>query len=345
MTLTQPATDEFSPFSNKGKDSELFWENKENTCSQISGASPFARRLSMPSNNISPDATPTWKGIKPDPLAFRSTGFLSKKTRLLGKNSEASTPTPNTPSKKMHSKVLLQYTPQIVQSTIKQSIGTPRRNSLLSKAPENNKWVEDVFESQAIRRPGIEEEQTDEDGSPNPSTPHPGHAHNIFQTPLYVRSSSPPFDPQQSPASPSSPLDQRKSFNLYSSPIREDDDRNSMIFDDNDNDENEMAMSPLLLFTRNDEKQNFSSEMRGVSSSIFIWRTMFPHILDKHFFSQQDRNELLNCDFNDKEDYFLKHYEIVESLGSGSFADVYKTRRRDDGLFSAVKKTRTPFQG
>jgi hypothetical protein len=45
------------------------------------------------------------------------------------------------------------------------------------------------------------------------------------------------------------------------------------------------------------------------------------------------------------EDYLTKTFEMIQKIGSGSFADVFKVRERTTGRLFAVKKTRQPFMG
>ena len=44
-------------------------------------------------------------------------------------------------------------------------------------------------------------------------------------------------------------------------------------------------------------------------------------------------------------DFFAENFELLQQIGSGSFADVFKVRSRKDGQLYAVKKTRYPFTG
>ena len=45
------------------------------------------------------------------------------------------------------------------------------------------------------------------------------------------------------------------------------------------------------------------------------------------------------------ENYLMKTFEVLEKIGSGSFADVFKVSERTTGHQFAVKKTRQPFVG
>jgi hypothetical protein len=45
------------------------------------------------------------------------------------------------------------------------------------------------------------------------------------------------------------------------------------------------------------------------------------------------------------ENYLTKTFEVLEKIGSGSFADVFKVSERTTGHLFAVKKTRQPFVG
>lgn len=44
-------------------------------------------------------------------------------------------------------------------------------------------------------------------------------------------------------------------------------------------------------------------------------------------------------------DYFESHFEIIDVLGSGSFSDVFRVRRKEDGRSFALKRSKQPFTG
>ncbi|KAJ8659929.1 hypothetical protein O0I10_004522 [Lichtheimia ornata] len=78
-----------------------------------------------------------------------------------------------------------------------------------------------------------------------------------------------------------------------------------------------------------------------------------PRFLTNHYF---ETNGPKSCDMDEempdekehpmcKESYLDTNFVLMDRLGSGEFADVYKARRRDSNTLLAIKRTKHPFAG
>jgi membrane-associated tyrosine/threonine-specific cdc2-inhibitory kinase len=83
-----------------------------------------------------------------------------------------------------------------------------------------------------------------------------------------------------------------------------------------------------------------------------IWNTPFAHFLDFEYFKQLEEtatsNEYIIPNGKDDNNYFDAHFSILENLGHGSSARVYKVGNYEDHhhpKFYAVKITKFPFIG
>lgn len=71
--------------------------------------------------------------------------------------------------------------------------------------------------------------------------------------------------------------------------------------------------------------------------------TLYPQILDKDYFIHGPSVAISNT--TAYSDYFEDTFVIMQVIGSGEFAQVYKVKSKLDGFIYAVKKSKTAFNG
>jgi serine/threonine protein kinase len=110
-------------------------------------------------------------------------------------------------------------------------------------------------------------------------------------------------------------------------------------------------------------EQNDSNDSTWFGSSTSFrhasW-TLFPHFLHPVYFNYHDSNQIQQITsfplFNtasesnqeallSSQDYFVDRFEILDILGNGSFANVFKVQDRISKLVYAIKRTNRPFAG
>jgi hypothetical protein len=131
-----------------------------------------------------------------------------------------------------------------------------------------------------------------------------------------------------------------------------------------ESDDDDANLMPNLLFSSNSDTEkpsSLDSNRTENTSGTFVtfnnhlainlpWRSLYPHLLGRQYFENARSSgcwDIPNVDLEqaDHEDYFFKRFDIIETLGKGSFADVFKVKCKDTGQVSAIKKTRHSFQG
>ncbi|ORX57584.1 hypothetical protein DM01DRAFT_1229880 [Hesseltinella vesiculosa] len=81
-----------------------------------------------------------------------------------------------------------------------------------------------------------------------------------------------------------------------------------------------------------------------------LYLTVWPHFLNMDYFDQHDAKDRSQIDPEDDDvshttfAYFDTKFTVIEKLGSGEYADVWKVKPRDSEQVYAVKKLKTSFQ-
>lgn len=251
------------------------------------------------------DSTP-WRLPKPHPNAFASTGTLQKKHRPAA--DRASLPvmaTPETPSKKERSKFIL-----------------PSNISPFALSPRQ---IEASFAKPPATTPARV-----------PTKLSTSFSHNLQNDELCEHPSSCLGPPTRS----SSPVH-------YGSLM---DDIFGTLDTHSNGDEDEGLASVAEEALENSMRLSYDiTKLRYPS-----WKSRSPRFLNSDFFINNDCRQIFFNPSNDAdildptaviEDYFEANFEVAEVLGRGSFSDVFRVRRKQDGSWFALKRSRDPFSG
>lgn len=251
------------------------------------------------------DTTP-WKFPKPHPNAFASTGALQKKHRPMG--DRVSLPvlaTPETPSKKERSKF-------IIPSNISPFALSPRQ-----------------IDASLLKHPATTPARA-------PTKLSASFSHNFPSEDMYDHLSSCLSPPTRS----SSPVH-------YGSLMDD-------IFGALETHSNSGDDAGLSSIAEEELESNMRLSYDITKLCYPSWKSRKPRFFDSDFFVNHDfRQFFINaaCEpdisnsGSSNEDYFESNFEVAEILGSGSFSDVFRVKRKQDGAMFALKRSRNPFTG
>lgn len=95
--------------------------------------------------------------------------------------------------------------------------------------------------------------------------------------------------------------------------------------------------------------ESVDDKIMNTDANLPSWIVDSPNFLSPEFFQKLDQNPyflgFLNEQPQSGAEYFLENFKIIEIIGRGDFADVYKCLDLSDQMFYSIKKTREVFTG
>lgn len=280
--------------------------------SKLGISSPFSIPIPSPQNFRTP-----LKLVKPDPNVFSHSGYKSKRTRH--------TTTPSA----LRYRVRAKFSP-------------------ISKCFHND--ATDLFSSQTI------EDRTSAIPSLTPRTPTK-KSNTKFVLMSEIGPSTSPIrqygydsynDVQAFPLSEHDVCSNLDFSDVPSSPRRLVFSKECIFQDDNSFSSSDIEQETY----HNNSMSSVKLSENAINNSLYDrlntleWMSPKLNFLNANFFNSTTSTDLPFLNIALFEDYFLSRYSIIELIGSGSFAEVYKVYRIDNpSNISCIKKCKTPYSG